>query len=69
VKPGDRLKLTPKIAASAMRGMNSSLKRATRVDWTTRCGTITKIRYANATIQWDDRRSVDHWPVTALCEE
>jgi hypothetical protein len=66
VKPGDRVKLTPKVAASTMKGMNSGMKRPTRVNWHKRRGTIASVSRTAVGIKWDDIKSLDYWPVKAL---
>ena len=68
MKPGDRVKLLPKVAANQMKGMNSGHRPVVRVDWAARRGTIASVNHAGAVVQWDDRASVDQWPTNALCE-
>ncbi len=63
VKCGDRVKLTDRAARGAMR---QSLGRGHKVDWFARRGVAVHVSAAAATVQWDDRQSVDHWPANAL---
>jgi hypothetical protein len=63
VKRGDRVKLTDRAARGAMR---QSAERGHKVNWFARRGIAVNISTAAATVQWDDRRSVDHWPANAL---
>jgi hypothetical protein len=59
LKIGDRVKL--KRAPKSRQSMKYKA-------WSTRIGTIVQIGKVNqsAVIRWEDRRTFDHWPVTAL---
>ena len=63
VKRGDRVKLTDRAARGAMRQW---LYRGRTVDWSARRGLAVHVTAAAATVQWDDRRSLDRWPRNAL---
>jgi hypothetical protein len=58
---GDRVRLKPGVA-------KNFTKRSHAFDWTTRVGEIVRIARVTrvATIQWSDRKSLDHWPLQAL---
>ena len=59
---GDRVRLTPKLAATRITKCNH------QVDWHTRQGTVQA--YSKSTdrviVRWDDRRTLDDWPLRAL---
>jgi len=56
--------------ASVMIDGMSPCRRGHRVNWATRQGTVIGRSYPNTGIevrvQWDDRRTIDHWPAKAL---
>ena len=58
---GDRVRLTPKAARAFLvqKGPNY-------VDWKTRIGTVVTINDHDAAVKWDDRSSLDRWPLGAL---
>lgn len=63
VRRGDRVRL---VADIAKRMMDKKDKR--RVNWLTRRGVVIRVSMVSnsATIKWDDRATVDFWPVRAL---
>ena len=66
--PGDRVKLTERVAASKQRGF-SPTRRGSRMDWTNRVGTVTGCKPGWSdivTVAWDGRKSGDIWPAVAL---
>jgi hypothetical protein len=56
---GDRVKL---------KKIPRSQQSKSKADWINRIGTIVQIGKVNqsAVIRWEDRRTLDHWPLTAL---
>ena len=62
---GDRIRLTRRVAMAAMAGF-APQKRAHRVDWFDRKGQVMNASHAMVTVKWDDRKTCDHWPPTAL---
>jgi hypothetical protein len=62
--PGDRVRLTRKVATAFDRPRVPSAKRS----WSERRGTVAWVSLYNhqVHVKWDDRRTVDHWPREAL---
>jgi len=60
---GDRVKLANRIAHRVNRQ-----NKHTAVDWTKCEGTIARVSLfsEDIAVQWDNRRTLDHWPVRAL---
>jgi hypothetical protein len=63
--PNDRVKLTPQMAATMMKGMAPGLRRASRVDWPQRRGTVHHVG-KQVVLTWDGVKTHDHWPERAL---
>jgi hypothetical protein len=55
---GDRVKLKPHVA--------KTFSRDKQVDWTKRIGDVVSVGRTSVVIQWQDRKSLDHWPHNAL---
>lgn len=67
--PNDRVKLKPEMAATMMKGMAPGLRRASRVDWPNRRGTVHHIGHKAGKavwLHWDGTKSIDQWPPGAL---
>lgn len=64
--PDDRIKLTPEMAATMMRGLAPGVRRLHSVDWHARCGTVHHIRQNVVVLRWDGVKSFDRWPERAL---
>jgi len=62
---GDRVKLTDKVAKASNRG-NCPIPRRHVLDWTQRRGTVHSANLTQVSVKWDDRRSLDQWPIKAL---
>jgi|tagenome__1003787_1003787.scaffolds.fasta_scaffold17339131_2 hypothetical protein len=64
IERGDRVKLAHHVAKQIM----DAYRRPHKTNWYTRRGTVTSISKVtdNLTVQWDDRTTVDHWPIRAL---
>jgi hypothetical protein len=64
---GDRVKLRSDLAKMWTEKSRSGRKGGPRkVDWTRRCGEVLAVNQKQVTIKWDDRKSPDHWPRTAI---
>ena len=68
VRRGDRVRL---VASLAERMMKSRTDKRFTVDWLARRGVIIRVssRRDSATVKWDDRATIDHWPMRALERE
>ena len=66
MQPGDRVRLSPNTAMQMM-GKNPKDGRFT-VNWLARRGRIIRVSAStsNVTVKWDDRATIDHWPMRAL---
>ena len=62
---GDRVRLTDRAAQSANNGFYG-MRRSNPIDWRRREGTIFRGNSAIVQVKWDDRTSLDQWPVQAL---
>jgi len=62
---GDRVKLTDRMAKCTNRGF-AGMRRRHPVDWTLRRGTVWSGKTESVSVKWDDRRTLDQWPVKAL---
>lgn len=63
-RKGDTVKLIPSLAVK----FNRSARGGNKPDWLKRRGIIKSIGTTNhmITIQWEDRRTLDHWSPKAL---
>ena len=67
---GDRVRLTPTVGQRLIKdkakthGNRGGLKS----DWRKRCGIVISVSRATdaVAVLWDDRASVDYWPIRAL---
>ena len=66
MQPGDRVRLTPNTAMQMM-GKNPKDRRFT-VNWLARRGIVIRVSAPTdcVTVKWDDRATIDHWPMRAL---
>ena len=62
---GDRVKLTDRMAKCTNRGF-SKMRRRAPVDWTQRRGVVWSGGVESVSVKWDDRVTLDQWPVRAL---
>ena len=62
---GDRVKLTDRAARMSNRGY-CPMRRRTVIDWTQRRGVVWSGGQHAAQVKWDDRATLDQWPVKAL---
>jgi hypothetical protein len=60
---GDRVKLRDELAQVFTRNTRGDKH---KLDWTKRRGEVVSVGRTSATIKWDDRKSLDHWPPAAL---
>jgi len=63
--PDDRVRLTPAMAATMMKGLAPGLRRASKVDWPNRVGTVHHVG-KHVALRWDGMKTMDHWPERAL---
>jgi hypothetical protein len=65
VQRGDRVRL---VASLAERMMKSPKDKRFKVNWLARRGIVVRVSAPTetATIKWDDRESIDAWPMRAL---
>jgi hypothetical protein len=65
VRRGDRVRL---VASLAERMMKSPKDKRFKVDWVARRGIVVRVSAPTdtATIKWDDRVTIDAWPMRAL---
>jgi hypothetical protein len=62
----DRVRLMPQLAERLM--ARDLWKKSGRIDWLSRRGTVLSVpRFGDDIgVQWDDRASLDRWPMRAL---
>lgn len=58
---GDRVQLKPSVAKTF-----TTRSRSKPIDWSKRVGEVVGIGRTAVAIRWDDRVSLDHWPIEAL---
>jgi hypothetical protein len=63
MQTGDRVRLREKLARTFTRNTRGGNH---KLDWTKRTGEVVSVGRTSATIKWDDRKSLDHWPPAAL---
>jgi hypothetical protein len=63
---GDRGRLTPTVAQRLIKDKETTHgnRGGLKSDWRKRRGVV--ISVSRVTVLWDDRASVDHWPIRAL---
>jgi hypothetical protein len=63
---GDRIRLVPNIAGNLMK--KHAKDKRLKVNWLTRRGVIIRVSAPTdiATVKWDDRTTLDFWPMRAL---
>jgi hypothetical protein len=61
---GDRVRLRENVAKTLMRRRASGGHG--RLDWTKRTGAVASVGSTYVNVKWDDRRSLDQWPLVAL---